>query len=297
MSSPPNIHSITRTQKANLTVASLINCTNISRNQVLSTSEKLLKEDSSLPTITSKSTNVGVVQNSHSLPTVANTELLYKSVTPPNSNSTPPPLAPTSPATATLTVKKPYTNIIGSCEITSSENPLTHIKTLTNIITTPHSKLDTIQINSNSLYTDIKPVMATNINVSIQPPQTVTAESSLVSLLTANPSIVVTTSAHSLNMASTPTSFSGIRTGPPLTVNQQVQQALKTSPTTVGNLVNQVVKNPSTILKKDILNSAVNKTTVPLHKQNGQALPAVFVPRGWNRLVEKDYITYIRYEY
>lgn len=273
MSSPSN--GMNRT-KTNITVASLINCTNVSRNQLLTSTEKSMKTESILTSNTAKlgSTNVGTIQSNHSLPTVANSDLLYKSVSSPNSNSTPPPLAPTSPVAATLTVNytlKPYTNIIGTFGGTSIENPLTHIKTLTNVVTSPQTH------TKNLSYVDIKPLpnMTTNIfnNILVQPPPIPAADSSLVSLLTTNTPNVFTTPIHSLNEPS----ISGNKCDSTKTTTMETAS------------VNH--KNTS-VLKKDLK----NKTTVSPLKQNGQMLPAVFVPRGWNRIVEKDYITYIRYD-
>ena len=125
----------TRT-KANLTVASLINCgtSGISNSSSQSQDQPVTKTEAQ---------STKIITTVKDVPTVANADLLYKNI----SSSVMSPLKSSSSLTANYTLQQ-YSNIINSnaCKEASSSNPLTNIRTLTNAITT--SSLETFVAES-----------------------------------------------------------------------------------------------------------------------------------------------------
>ena len=238
---------INRTSKTNLSVASLINC---------STSPKVVS--SSPEKVKTSIVTTSMLSAPKNLPTVANSDLLYKNVSS-ASCSLPPPLAPASPVSATLSVNytlQQYSNLVGGFRTSTSSNPLSNIKTLTNVVTNPLSKIEVNhQYPSKKSYVEIRPAPIAPVNQIVK--------SSVIS--------------PSINIASSTEKTIGVVTScnkPPLVVFSTTSLV----PTTTVSSTNKL----KTIIAK------------PSQGVQRAEVKAIFVPRGWNRILEKEYITYVR---
>lgn len=223
--------------KSNLAVASLIN------GGVKSTKSSVQLQECKPPKteqveITTATTNIKDV------PTVANSDLLYKNVSSVTHGmvST---LQPPTSVTGNLTFQQ-YPGLLNNGDyriVSTSSNPLTNIRTLTNAITTSQSLEDTLvthKVDQFQVKTPYVPILPAN---KIKPQSNDEATLKLIS----NELIKNTVVSHKgTSVLSKPNFHAKLSSGKP---NKKASQG-------TGN--------------------------------------AIFVPRGWNRIVEKQNITYVR---
>ena len=283
-SSPTNVG--TRS-KANLSVVSIIKSTANIRN---STNEKLGRFTAIISGVDNVTKDVVTCASPRSLPTVANSDLLYKSIPSPlcMSASQIPPLAPTRSVPPTLPVscglfEQQLNPFAVNYSITS--NPLSHIKTLTNSVTRPVMKINISHLQPKTSYVNIRPAPKVTSKYSSS---VITCSLSSINTPTVNNSIT-----NSTTVVSTSTDVSL-----PMTTNHfqtSVFVGTKNNIDSESKMKSNKLATTGALLNSVVLNTKIepNQEGSELNGLNAR-LPAIFVPKGWNRILENGQITYIR---
>lgn len=313
--------------KTKLSVASLLNySTNIDKQTkthsppVIST---MLESNTSIAVVsrnspitswdTSMSTTTVTNVRCNTLPTVANTDLLYKSVSSsPHHVLSIPPLAPTKskfvpPLAPTKSKSVIQTNYFQPSNIITYENnsnPLSRIKTLTNSVSFP---VTTQNIVTPS-YIHIKPAIASKRQVVLSKDLT----STLTNQHNHNIPHSNQTQITQHNIVSKTNEKYAISSVSPVYSQKQPVKLHSMNLSSLNAVKNAILNSQNASNKNAILNSqkdgggifAVPASNSPRsaggspNVSNGmvvvsKSLPAVLVPRGWNRTLDKDSIAYI----
>lgn len=238
----------------NLSVASLIN--NTANNTKLSTTEKQAKQQviCTCSTNTQTKNTIATSLPARNVPTLAYSELLYKTISSHISSTCS--ISSSALGSAGIIYTHGLQNISNrtnnSTVYTSTVNPLSHIKSLTNSVIMQGTNLNVSQANSS--YIHIKPAPAVLYKTANFPVGEghikVSRDRSIqnVSAFTKSPN----------SQTSSNTLITGNVVGVS-NIEQKTFQAVKTGNANGPNLT----------------------------------LPPIFVPKGWNRILEKDGITYV----
>lgn len=267
-----------------MSVISLLNYTSqISDKSSIVTSS----QTAASPNVLVSGTTVNDVTRNN-VPTVAKSDLLYKSVSsspPPLQLKTMPPLAPTK---VTTTGKVAYIQPNPQQNVCYA-NPLSKMKTLTNSlsVTTPS-------------YIHIRP--APSVSSTLTSHQVILASNLIqtsLSVSSAQPLLVTSIAAsHKMEIVSC------VNNKPVNIVNKPSMSKIPSSTISESKTIlnaaitSQQIRSSQHIfsqLKKERFQQGVGI----MKRSNGSklpdlSLPGVSVPRGWSRLLEKDNITYIR---
>lgn len=224
--------------KSNLAVASLING-GITKSTKASVQPQEYKH---VETTTATTTTAHIKD----VPTVANTDLLYKNVSSGTHIMTVSSLQPSTTITGNFTFQQ-YSGSLNNGDyrmVSTSSNPLTNIRTLTNAITTSPSLEDTL-------------VSVTKVD-----------------------------------------QFQGKTPYVPILPASKIKPQ-SNNEATLKLISNELIKNTVLSCKGTSVPAKPSfHAKISSRKTNKKVSPgtgnAIFVPRGWNRIVEKQHITYVR---